>query len=69
MNGLIFDDEWLQMLRVRNQLAHDYDGSFASETFEMIISVFCECFEKFKEHAFKYYANDNLEQLHSFKSV
>ena len=22
-DGLIFDDEWLQMLRARNQLAHD----------------------------------------------
>ena len=30
-NGLIFDDEWLQMLRARNQLAHDYDGSYATE--------------------------------------
>ena len=26
-NKLIQDDRWLQMLRLRNRLAHDYDGS------------------------------------------
>ncbi|MCI6019327.1 MAG: nucleotidyltransferase substrate binding protein, partial [Clostridiales bacterium] len=26
-NKIIDDDTWMQMLRVRNQLAHDYDGS------------------------------------------
>ena len=30
VNKIIDDDQWMQMLRVRNQLAHDYDGSFAS---------------------------------------
>ena len=29
-NGLIDNDQWMQMLRVRNQLAHDYDGTFAA---------------------------------------
>lgn len=28
-NGIIEDDRWMKMLRVRNQLAHDYDGSLA----------------------------------------
>ena len=27
-NRLIDDDTWMQMLKTRNQLAHDYDGSF-----------------------------------------
>lgn len=67
MNQLIFDDEWLQMLRVRNQLAHDYDGSFASETFELIISVYYACFEKLKEHVSIYYLNDDWEQLDTFQ--
>lgn len=31
VNRLIDDDRWMQMLKVRNQLAHDYDGSFAEE--------------------------------------
>ena len=57
MNGLIFDDEWLKMLKVRNQLAHDYDGSLASEAFPLIISVFFDCFEKFKNHVSKYYSD------------
>ena len=38
VNKIIDDDQWMQMLRVRNQLAHDYDGSFASEKFQDIIN-------------------------------
>ena len=30
-NKIIDDDRWIQMLRVRNQLAHDYDGTFAEK--------------------------------------
>lgn len=67
MNGLIFDDEWLQMLKIRNQLAHDYDGSLASETFALIISVFFDCFEKFKNHVSKYYSDNDLETLDTFQ--
>ena len=67
-NRLIFDDEWLQMLRVRNQLAHDYDGSFAAETFELIISVFYECFEKFRDHVSVYYADGDLMESTSFQT-
>ncbi len=67
MNGLIFDDEWLKMLKVRNQLAHDYDGSLASEAFPLIISVFFDCFEKFKNHVSKYYSDNDLEVLDSFQ--
>ena len=67
MNGLIFDDEWLKMLKVRNQLAHDYDGSLASEAFPLIISVFFVCFEKFKNHVSKYYSDNDLEVLDSFQ--
>ena len=65
-NGLIFDDEWLQMLRARNQLAHDYDGSYATEIFELIISVFYDCFEKFKEHVSEYYTNNDLTEGDTF---
>ena len=39
-NGIIEDDRWMKMLRVRNQLAHDYDGSLAEEQFQNIISVY-----------------------------
>ena len=54
-NIIIDDDQWLQMLRVRNQLAHDYDGSFAAEKFHMIINVYLLLFEKFRDHVEKYY--------------
>ena len=54
-NKIIDDYQWLQMLRVRNQLAHDYDGSFAAEKFHMIINVYLPLFEKFRDHVEKYY--------------
>ena len=33
MNRIIDDDQWMQMLKSRNQLAHDYDGTYAAEKF------------------------------------
>ena len=54
-NKIIDDDTWMQMLRVRNQLAHDYDGSLAEEKFHDIITVYFSLFEKLKEHVNKYY--------------
>ena len=55
VNKIIDDDQWMQMLRVRNQLAHDYDGRFASEKFQDIINVYYPLFEKMRKHAEKYY--------------
>ena len=54
-NRIIEDDRWMQMLKVRNQLAHDYDGSFAREMFADIVNVYCPLFEKFRDSAAKYY--------------
>ena len=54
-NKIIDDDTWMQMLRVRNQLAHDYDGSLAEAKFHDIITVYFSLFEKLKEHVNKYY--------------
>lgn len=54
-NGIIEDDQWMQMLRVRNHLAHDYDGTFAAEKFQDIINVYYSLFEKLKETVKKYY--------------
>lgn len=48
-NGIIDDDQWMQMLRTRNQLAHDYDGTFAEDKFQDIILVYYPLFEKIKE--------------------
>lgn len=55
MNGIIDNDQWLKMLRARNQLAHDYDGTFAAEKFKDIIEVYYPLFEKLKENIEKYY--------------
>lgn len=54
-NRIIEDDRWMQMLKVRNQLAHDYDGSFACEMFADIVNVYCPLFEKFRDSVAKYY--------------
>ena len=54
-NKIIDDDRWIQMLRVRNQMAHDYDGTFAEEKFQDIIHIYCMLFEKLKDNVAKYY--------------
>lgn len=55
MNGIIDDDQWMQMLRSRNHLAHDYDGSFASEKFQDIVNIYIPLFEKLEERVGIYY--------------
>ena len=55
-NGIIDNDQWMQMLRVRNQLAHDYDGTFAAEKFQDIIQVYYPLFVKLKDNVEKYYS-------------
>lgn len=54
-NKLIDDDCWMMMLKDRNQLAHDYDGSFASAKFQDIINEYYPILEKMREHVKKYY--------------
>lgn len=56
-NGIIFDDQWLQMLRVRNKLAHDYDGKIAKSEFDRIIKDFYEAFAALKNQTGQYYAD------------
>jgi nucleotidyltransferase substrate binding protein (TIGR01987 family) len=53
---LIEDDIWLDMLDDRNDLAHDYDGQLAMESFEKIVNVYVVLFKEFKEKA-QYYIN------------
>ena len=55
INRIIDDDQWMQMLRARNQLAHDYDGAFAEKQFQDIINVYYPLFAKLKECVAKYY--------------
>ena len=53
--GLIEDDMWLEMLRARNNLAHDYDGELAVRYFEKITSTYEDLMEKFRVKAAVYY--------------
>ena len=53
-NHLIDDDTWMQMLKTRNQLAHDYDGSFAAEKFRDIVDVYYPLFLRFQKVAETY---------------
>ena len=53
--GLIHDDKWLEMLRVRNTLAHDYDGEVALKYFETITTDFFYLMKEFVEQAEGYY--------------
>lgn len=53
--GLIEDDMWLEMLKARNNLAHDYDGELAVRYFEKITSTYDDLMEKFRDKAAVYY--------------
>lgn len=52
--NLIDDNTWMQMLKTRNQLAHDYDGSFAAEKFRDIIDMYYPLFLRFQKVAETY---------------
>ena len=40
--GMIQDDMWMEMLKVRNQLAHDYDGVIVKEYCQRIIHEYID---------------------------
>jgi nucleotidyltransferase substrate binding protein (TIGR01987 family) len=54
--GLIEDEKWLEMLKVRNALAHDYDGELAVRYFEIIVSVYYDLMDKFRKTALQYFS-------------
>lgn len=45
--GLITGDEWMDMLQIRNQLTHDYDGEIVKAHCQTIIHDFIAKFEGF----------------------
>ena len=47
---LISDDIWMEMLKIRNQLAHDYDGVIVKEYCQKIIGEYIDQLYAFKEH-------------------
>lgn len=47
---LISDDVWMEMLKVRNQLAHDYDGEIVKSHCHEIINNYIDKMQEFQEH-------------------
>lgn len=60
-NGMIDDDRWIQMLKDRNLLSHDYNGTLAVKKFQTIVEEYYALFEKLKNTAAKYYDIDEQD--------
>ena len=63
-NRLIDDDRWLEMLKIRNQLAHDYDGSLAENVFQKIVETYIILFERLRDENKKFYENWDMDEMH-----
>ena len=48
---LIDDEIWMEMLKVRNQLAHDYDGQIVEKYWADIVKVYIGRLEDFRDVA------------------
>jgi nucleotidyltransferase substrate binding protein (TIGR01987 family) len=46
---LIDDDAWLEMLKVRNELTHDYDGEIVAGCCQTIISRYVDLMSDFQQ--------------------
>lgn len=44
---LISDDSWVDMLKIRNELTHDYDGSVLKSNCDMIVNKYIDLFHEF----------------------
>ena len=53
--GVIDDDTWMEMMKSRNNLAHDYDGELAIKYFGDITSKYHPLMNAFREKAEEYY--------------
>ena len=53
--NLINDDKWMDMLRVRNTLAHDYDGQVALKYYDDIVGDYFVLMESFVRDIERYY--------------
>lgn len=47
--GLVSDDRWMEMLKVRNLLTHDYDGKIVEEYCTRIVEQYLDIFAELKE--------------------
>lgn len=51
--NLISDDKWMEMLKVRNELAHDYDGEIVKEHCNAIVENYIDFFYDFEKYVKK----------------
>lgn len=56
---LIEGDEWMDMLKIRNQLVHDYDGVIVKEHCKTIIDTYIDKFAEFQKTVEKLLPDDN----------
>jgi nucleotidyltransferase substrate binding protein (TIGR01987 family) len=47
--GLIEDDAWMDMLGVRNELTHDYDGEVVAEHCQTIVDTYIDLMYEFRK--------------------
>ena len=47
--NLISDDKWMEMLKVRSELAHDYDGEIVKEHCNEIVENYIDLFYTFEK--------------------
>lgn len=47
--NLIDDDSWMEMLKIRNELIHDYDGAVVKAHCETIVGKYIDLFYKFEK--------------------
>ena len=59
---LISDDRWLEMLKVRNQLAHDYDGLIVRKYCGAIVEEYVDLFFNFRAVVERLAAEKNKEE-------
>lgn len=45
---LIEDDEWMNMLKIRNELSHDYDGDIVADHCQAIVHSYVDKFTAFQ---------------------
>ena len=59
---LILDEAWLDMLRDRNDLTHDYDGEIVKEVCKRLINCYLALFEEFRKTAETRYLSTKEEK-------
>lgn len=53
--NLISDDTWMEMLKVRNELAHDYDGDIVKSYCNTIVEKYIDLFYTFEKMYRRFY--------------